>query len=313
MQNNTFSYLKATTVLFAQKTCEALGDMCGAEFSPLKETIKEGTYASPFNTILFISFTGTIQGYYLLSLNDVVALKLIGAWDETLSPQRIRDLREEFGGMLKEVLNLAVGGSIVELEKSFSNLSFTPCTIVYGEIEFPNIMSGCISIEGREGVILCGFSLNLANLKIGERLEEALKEVELKRREAEESQHNIESILQVVPTGLLTIDCDGIILPGYSASTPTIIGHPPETESVGRFLPEFIGVPNDSHESWKNWFSLTYQKFAVLPFTEIKDLCPTLKLTNSFNRTLRLNWFPITSENSIQLDKLLVVIEAISS
>lgn len=312
IKDNTFSYLKANTVLFAQKMCEALSDMCGAQFIPLKESIREGAYSSQFDTMLFIGFTGAIQGYYLLSFDNSVALKLIGAYEEDMPIDKIRDLREDFGGLLKESLNLAVGQSIEELEKSFSDLTFAPSTIVYGEIEFPNIMCGSITMEGREGQMLCGFSLNLANLKIGERLEETLKELEQQSTQTKESRRNIESILQLLPTGLLAINSSGEILPGYSTSTPTIIGHQPDTEVVGQYLPEFIGAPAALHESWKNWLSLAYQKFGDLPFTDIKDLCPLGELTNTFKHILKINWYPITGEDGTNLDKMLVVIEDVS-
>jgi CheY-specific phosphatase CheX len=287
LQDNSFGYLKANTVLFAQKTCEALSDMCGAQFLPLKETIREGAFTSPYHVIIYISFTGAIQGHYLLSFNEDVVLKLIGAYDERMTPQQVRDLREDFSGLLKETLNLAVGQSIEELEKSFHNLSFTPSTVVYGEIEFPNIMSGSIAIEGREGTMLCGFLLNLANLKIKEKLDEALHEVEVQTREAEESRRNIESILSLLPTGLLAINAQGIILPGFSKSTQSIIGLSPEEEVIGRYLPECIGARQEDHTAWKNWLVMVFTKYNDLPFADIKALCPLLEFTNTHNHILK--------------------------
>lgn len=176
--DNSFGYLKANTVLFARKMCDALTDMCGTHFAPVKESLTEGPFVSPYHIVIYINFTGAIQGNYLLSLNEDVALDIAGISKEGLNPEQIRDLREDFGGLLKEALNIAVGQSIEELKKSFSDLSFTPtpalCTVVYGEIEFPRILSCSIAIEGRSGKMLCSFSLNLANLKIGEKLEETL-------------------------------------------------------------------------------------------------------------------------------------------
>jgi len=312
IRHNTFSYLKANTVLFAQKMCESLGDMCGAQFSPLKETIREGAYSSPFSVMLFVNFTGAIQGYYLLSFNETVAIRLIGAWEDGMTPDRIRDLREEFSGLLKEALNLAVGQAIEELEKSFTNLTFTPSTVVYGEIEFPNILCGSIDIEGREGKMLCGFSLNLANLKIGEKLEETLKELEKQTMQANESRRNIDSILALLPTGLLAINSDGIIQPGFSNATTTIVGHGTDTEVAGSFLWEFIGTPDSEHAAWKNWLSLSFDKFNQLPFSDIKALCPAREFTNRFGRILKLDWYPKTDDTEEHLDKLLVTIEDVT-
>ena len=174
VNDGSFSYLKANTILFAEKVCQSLNDMCGAQFITSKESLREGTFSAPFHTVMFIGFSGAIQGYYLLSFEERLAMKLIGMDDESASPEEVRDRREEYIGMLKEVLNIAVGQAIEELEKSFSDLTFSPSTVVFGEIEFPNILCGSMEAAGREGKLLCGFSLNLANLKIGEKLEETL-------------------------------------------------------------------------------------------------------------------------------------------
>ncbi|MBN1576557.1 MAG: hypothetical protein JW913_08395 [Chitinispirillaceae bacterium] len=159
------SYLKAFTLVFAQKMCQALLDMCGAHFLINKESLREGTFSTPYRITLFAGFSGAIQGNYIVSLDDTVALKLIGAGDETVSPGKALDFRKEYGGFLKEALNIAVGQAIEAPGKSYGDLAYSPGTAVFGEIEFPDIMSASIVIEGREGKILCGFFLNLANLK----------------------------------------------------------------------------------------------------------------------------------------------------
>ncbi|MBN1307070.1 MAG: hypothetical protein JXA18_04075 [Chitinispirillaceae bacterium] len=158
-------YLKAFTLLFAQKMCQALNDMCGTQFSINKESLREGTFSTPYRMILFSGFSGAIEGNYILSLDDRIALRIIGAGDQTVSPEKALDFRKEYGALLKEALNTAVGQAIEAPVKSYGGLSYSPATAVFGEIEFPDIMCACVIIEGRAGKMLCGFSLNLADLK----------------------------------------------------------------------------------------------------------------------------------------------------
>lgn len=310
--SDSFGYLKANTMLFAGKMCQSLYDMCGAEMITSRETLREGSFSSPYSIIIFNSFTGAIQGDYLVSLEENVALSLIDAYREGMSDTEKHELREEYCGLLKEALNIAVGQAIEELENSFCDLTFTPSTVVFGKIEFPNIMSGMIEIEGKPGKMQCGFSLNLANLRIGEKLEVTLKELEEQSIETRESRRNIESILELLPIGLVAIDQTGNILPGFSKSTPMIIGCTPDVQVVGRYLPEFVGAPNDLFNEWKNWLNLVYSKFNEIPFSDIVQLCILTEFSNSNNRTLTLKWLPVKNTENDSLDKLLVVIDDVT-
>ena len=165
MRTPTFGYLEVNTVLFAEKVCSALADMGGAEYSVIRESFGEGTLNTLNPVILFIEFSGKIIGNYVLSLDASTAAALVGADATRLSGAADRDVREEFSGYLKEVLNVAVGRAIGGLEKKFGDLTFLPATIVYGEIEFPRFMGASIEIEGREGKLLCGILLNMGSFE----------------------------------------------------------------------------------------------------------------------------------------------------
>ena len=128
--DTSFGYLKANTVLFAQKMCQSLNDMCGAQFMISKESLREGTFSTPYPVILFADFSGTIQGNYIISLDDTVAVNLINAGDAAASPGWASDIRSEYSGLLKEALNTAVGQAIEELGKSFCDLAYSPVTAV---------------------------------------------------------------------------------------------------------------------------------------------------------------------------------------
>ncbi|KMQ49926.1 Signal transduction histidine kinase CheA [Chitinispirillum alkaliphilum] len=305
-------YLKANTILFAQNVCKSIEDMIGVQFTLWKESLRESAFTTKYSMIAYIHFSGSIQGDYLLAIDEILALKMIGAYEEGMSEDSIRQLREEYSGFIKELLNLSVGQSIVELEKSFGDLTFSPSTVVYGEIEFPDILSGNVDLDGKDGRIQCGFAVNLANLKIGQKLEEALHELEQKATEAMESKRNIQNMLELLPTGLLSINSKGLILPGYSKATPASVGYTEEQSITSQPFTTIAGVPEELAVNWINWLDMLFEKYGVLPFKDMAELCDLNEFQNTRGRYLKCNWLPVENEENNTLDKLLVVVEDIT-
>lgn len=170
------SHVSTHTFVFAKNVIQTIEDMTGVYFVLNEDSFQESLFSPSFQMIAHIHFVGTIEGDYLLSLNEALAAKLIDAYEDGMSNDDIREMRQDYGDFIKEVLNTAVGWSITALEQTFGNLSYTYCVLVYGEIEFPEVSSGGVKIEGENGQILCGFSLNLVKLKIGRKFEEAKAE-----------------------------------------------------------------------------------------------------------------------------------------
>jgi signal transduction histidine kinase/CheY-specific phosphatase CheX len=286
--------------------------MVGVPFSVKEASFSESSFVSSFKMVTFISFSGIIQGNYLCSLDETTAIKIIGGFTEGMSDEQVREMRPDFSGFVKEVLNLSVGQSIVELEKNFGDLTFNPSTVVYGELEFPDFLSGNVLLESEHGNILCGFSLNLANLRIGQKFEEALNEIEKKTAEAQEAQKNISSILELLPIGLVAIDQFGIILPGYSKSMQAVAGIEYGASLTGCFLPDILKIKNNNGTSWKNWLDLVFKKFDLIPFKDLAGLCEINEVKTSSGRILKLDWLPVIDNKNQVLEKLLVVIEDIT-
>jgi CheY-specific phosphatase CheX len=311
-ENEQNGYLKANTIIFAQNVAQSLADMVGAEFSLRKDTLREKPFSTSYGMIASIHFFGSIQGEYFLCLNDAVALRLIDSYDPSMPPEKVRELRETYSGFIKELLNLSVGISIVELEKSLGDLTFTPAQVIYGELETAKIPSGNIEIEGIAGKMQCGFSVNLANVKIGQKLEDALKDLEKKTSEVRDGQRNIAHILQALPIGLLFIDASGTILPGYSKVTPAVVGLPEEETITGRAFAEVVGISDAREPEWRTWLSLAFEKYEEIPFKDLKDLYGPNEIRTIRDRVLTLNWSPIVDEGETCLKKLLVVIDDVT-
>lgn len=305
-------YLRENTLHFAHKMCQSIYDMAGLSFTVDEASFWESTSISTYKMITFISFSGMIQGNYLCSCDETVALKMIGAFSEGLTERLVREMRPEFSGFTKELLNLSVGQSIVELEKNFGDLTFTPGTVVYGELEFPEFLSGNILLESEIGKVLCGFSLNLANLRIGQKLEDALIEIEKKTAEALEAKKNISSILELLPIGLVAIDQSGKILPGYSRSMHAVARVDCGISLTGHVLTVLLKIDEKVSSAWKTWLNLVFSKGNKVPFKDLYELCEINEIETVDKRVLKLEWYPVIDTIHDCMEKLLVAVEDVT-
>lgn len=303
------AYIDVNTVLFAQNVIRSLEDMAGLSFEMDKTSMRKKPFSSPFNMLAYIHFAGGIQGEYLLGLDEITAAKLAECYEPGMSAGDLR-LREEYGSFVKEMVNTAVGRSIPILEQSFGDLTYAACILVYGEIEFPKVMSGNLMISGDAGKIQCGFSLNLARLKIGQRLEEALRELEKKTIEAHNARKEIETVRQLIPSALIAVDSDGKILPGHSRTVISVLGYHSEEDIVGADLSKLLGLENSGCQIL-NKFLLLFKSSNIFPLEEFLKMCEG-RFTNRQGRTFKLDWLPVVNDQNRSLDKLLVIIEDIT-
>ncbi len=304
-------YISTNTVIFAHSVIQSLEDMVGISCMINKASFRETPFSSPFKMIAYIPFAGAIQGDYIISMDETTAAKLSGVYKQGMPVNEIQKMREDYGGFIKELLNLAAARSILDLEQSFGNLTYTPATLVYGEIEFPNVMSGNIRIESNECEIKCGFSLNLARLKIGRKLEETLKDLEKRRIEANEAQKDLENILQKLPTGVVAINSACKVLPGHSLATAPVLGYDPGKKIEGTDLPVLLGLaPHDAHNLTK-WINLVFSAYDSFPFEKLLHLCEN-EFANQYDKILRLDWVPVVNNKTGALEKLQVIIEDIT-
>jgi CheY-specific phosphatase CheX len=174
---NENAYLDNNTLVFATNVRQSIQDMIGKTCTLREGTLKRRLFSTPLKTIAFISFVGKITGQYVIAIDDITSLKLSDLYTPEMSDEEIREQRHTASGALKEILNVAVGHSIIELEKMFGTLVYFPPTVVYGEVEFPAIVSADMELDSESGLLHCACCLNLANLKIGRKLEEAQKKL----------------------------------------------------------------------------------------------------------------------------------------
>ncbi len=140
MDENQASYLSGNTHLFANNFSQSIEDMMGCEFSLDKDSYKEEPFTPLFGMIASIHFAGQVQGDYVVVLEEKAAAAIIEAYEEGMGDEELHEMREDYAGFIKECLNLAVGETIPSLEESFGELTFSPPVVVYGEIEYPEVV-----------------------------------------------------------------------------------------------------------------------------------------------------------------------------
>jgi len=308
--NTQDAYIDTNTLIFAKSLIYALEDMLGIPFVLDKSSFRETFFSSPFDMIAYIHFTGAVQGDYLLGLDEVLAAKLIEVYEEGMSKNDLREMREDYGGFIKELLNIAVGLSIPELEQSFGDLTHASGILIYGEMDLPEVKSGRVLIESEMGKILCGFSLNLAQVKIGRTLEKILRELEKITNEAKTACKTVKTVLRLFNSASIAVTLDGKILPGCSHSPASVVGMAPEQDIVGMDITTLLDLnSSDSHKL--NHVLQDIKKSESFSVIEIPLLEQT-EFTNKQGKVLKLDWIPVINDENKCLEKLLVVMENIS-
>ncbi len=304
------AFISTNTLIFSQSVIRSLEDMIGTPFALDKTSFREAAFSSPFNMIAYIHFAGAIQGEYILSLDEITAAILIEAYEVGMSDDDLREIRSDYADFIKELLNLAVGQSISELEQSFGYLTYAPCTVVYGEIEFPDIMSGNVRIKSDTREILCGFALDFAKVKTGRKLEETLQELEKKTIEANKTRKEVDTILQLLPSALIAVNSDGKIIPGHGHKAASVLGYDSDKDIVGSDLVSLLELKEDASRVMEKFFKL-FKTNDSFPFEEFLTMCEG-KFVSQRGKIFKLDWLPVANDDANTLDKLLVIIEDIT-
>jgi CheY-specific phosphatase CheX len=197
--------LISQSVLFSESVRDCFRDMLGAEIVLDSSNVLVSPFSPSRPMVALIHFTGAVQGDYVLSLEEETAAKLIGAWSEGMDANELKGLRPDFGGMLKEVLNTAVGMAIPKVEDEFGRLTYHPPMIVYGSLDTPNIPCGTLTLGAEAGLIDCTFVLDKAGTDAEKMLLQAMDDLRRARQECD-SYHKVLQRLTEQPSGGLIID-----------------------------------------------------------------------------------------------------------
>ncbi|MCB9496591.1 MAG: chemotaxis protein CheX [Fibrobacteria bacterium] len=191
------------TLRFTSAVRDCFRDMLGVEMPPVAPGVEIRDFSPSYSMVAMIHFTGAIQGDFAISLDETTAARLIGAWSEGMDAVAMREVRPDFGGMLKELLNTAVGQSLPALEEEVGRLAYHPPLIVYGELDAPAIPSGNLTLEADAGPLACCVVLDEAGSDAERMLKQAVADLRRAREEVESCTRVLDDLLQQSRTGRL--------------------------------------------------------------------------------------------------------------
>lgn len=309
--SDQIGYIDTNTVIFARNVIQTIEDMTDVSFGLNKLSFTTSPILSDFGMIIYIHFTGNIQGEYILAMDETTSAKIMGIYEDGMTENEIKRIRDEHGDFVGELLNVSVARSIPELEKYFGSLSYTSATIVYGTIKFPDVLSGNITIKSPAGMILFAFSVNFAKPKIGRKLDRTLMELEKRSIEVNEARKEIENMLHILPFGVVAIDSDGKVLPGHSHATASVIGCRADEIIEGKYLTDFLGLDDIDSITIREWIRIVFSSFDFFPFEKLRSMCEN-QFSNQHGKMLKLDWLPMINHETNHLEKVQVIIEDIT-
>ncbi len=162
--------LRAHTALFAQKVSRVFEDLTGFRFEVEAKSLSKGHYQSSGTFTVFMHFWGRIQGSFFLTSVPETAEAIVKQSSPTLWDKNGKSGVSEYFG---EMLNVASGQTVPELEKKYGPLTLTPPYSVIGELCTPEVLSGIVDIIGKPGKIQCTVSVNLASMQIIDKMSNA--------------------------------------------------------------------------------------------------------------------------------------------
>jgi len=175
--------LSCQTAHFTECVRDCFRDMLGMEIVLDNSKVDDHPFAPKRPMVALIHFTGLVQGDFVLNLEEETAARLIGAWSEGMGVSAIKELRPDYGGLLKEVLNTAVGMAIPALEEKFARLMYHPPLVVYGEMDPPSVPSCTLTLRSGAGPIDCCFVLDMAGDDAEKKLIKVMEDLDRARQE----------------------------------------------------------------------------------------------------------------------------------
>jgi len=92
-----------------------------------------------------------------------------------MSQEAARGSRDEYTGLCQEILNVAVGQTIVDLERHLGDLTYFPSFVVFGEIIFPPLLIARVPLATAKGSFNCAFLLDMAKPKLAQKLKKIVE------------------------------------------------------------------------------------------------------------------------------------------
>jgi len=305
------NYLTDHGEIFLSATCQTIRDMFGCECSS-HENVEEKRVLTDKNFQVVIFFTGTIQGEYILAMQERTAARILGMADENTSKEELHEMRSEFSDAFSEALNVVVGKMITILGQDYKQLSFASARINFGTSIYPFIPTAKGRLSCDFGDVECHFYLNLMKLDISTSYHETLENYRKVQLLAGKVTKTISRIMNNISSGIFTIDENLIVHPGYSAATRGLLDLESTDEPV-YFGDVLNNLAQDTRtvEGFLPWVKVIYGNRVLDWHKDILPICNCNEIATKDGHILQFTWVPIyKSPNDI--DRIMAIVDDIT-
>ncbi|MEM9644287.1 MAG: ATP-binding protein [Planctomycetota bacterium] len=167
------SSLLPHTDRFVDVTAQTIHDVFGIKAVSSEPSVETPTLQTDKSLLVTVQYTGSVYGEYVLAMDEETAARLLGM-DETIDDDNRDSVREDIGDALSETLNLIVGTSIVDLQKSHSKLTLTAPRLIFGNVRYPAFKTARGVLGTPAGPIECHFCLDRMRLDLATSYDEAM-------------------------------------------------------------------------------------------------------------------------------------------
>jgi len=161
---------------------QAINDMSGLSLAIERYSDYElEAFCCQMKMITILDFSGSIMGFCAVSFEEQMAANILGLG--TLPSESERDeLRSEYGGFFKEILNSSSGDWFTLLQKDYPVLTILSPKIIYGTVVYPRTPCYIREVETEIGTFNFYFSIDMMKLDVN-RLRERLLQSEIRLKE----------------------------------------------------------------------------------------------------------------------------------
>lgn len=225
------------------------------------------TVQSEMRTWVLVPFSGPISGDYLIATDDSwapVVENLMGDGSETT-----------VNACLKEYLNTVVGEAINVIMADFSDLTFLSPLVLRGSLDMPQVKTYKCRLSGGGVTLDLILSLNLMKQDIGLKLEDQVRQTLAEQQRAHKAEATVKAIMGSIPDGILVLDGNGHIRPGFSSELGKLFFLSPaemEEKAFTSICP--AGALAGQGALFNDWLKLALDPPCGMPWDDICSIGP---------------------------------------
>lgn len=218
---------------------EAINGMTGLSLvAEVREEYQQETFSAPGRMIGILDFTGSIVGFFAVSLDEQTIANALGMGELPSEDER-GELRKEYESFLKEVLNSVSGDCLSLLQDEYSTITVLAPKVIYGSVCYPKIACLTRHVCTSIGSLYFTVSIDTMQLEVNrltERLRGSEQELLISKLELERTALELRNALEA-PSEAIIIHENGAIVDVNEAFS-RIFGFE-LSEVIGRNLWEF--------------------------------------------------------------------------